>query len=59
MYASETLYRAAIVNQAYGQSEGSREVEGVQYEWQVIGSLLCTNYALYNEELEKCVETTL
>lgn len=57
MYAAETLYRAAVAYQAYGQSSGSRQVNEVLFEWQVTGNSICTSYELYQEAFTKCVDT--
>lgn len=59
MYAAETLYRAAIANRAYELSSGSREVNGVRYDWEVSGSSICVNYELHERKFEKCVDTNL
>lgn len=59
MHAAETLYRAAVLSRAYEQSSGSRVVEGITYDWQVMGSEICTNYTLYEEELRKCVDSDI
>lgn len=59
MHAAETLYRAAIASRAYEQSSGSRVVDGITYEWQVVEHTICTNYKLYEEEFEKCVGTDI
>lgn len=59
VYAAETIYRAAIMNRAYGQTSGSRNVEGVHYDWEIDQGSICVNYELYEKEVFKCVNLNL
>lgn len=59
MHAAETLYRAAVAHQAYGQLTGSREVNEVTFDWKVAGNSICASYELYQEAFTKCVDTSV
>ena len=47
------------MNRAYGQTSGSRNVEGVHYDWEIDQGSICVNYELYEKEVFKCVNLNL
>ncbi|MFJ7933740.1 hypothetical protein [Sporosarcina sp. NPDC096371] len=55
MYATETALQGAIYFQAYGLTEGTRQVDEVAYNWTVEGHSVCVQYRVVDEDIKKCV----
>lgn len=55
MYAAETAYQGAISFQTYGVSEGTRQVDGVAYDWIVDTDAVCVSYGPADKVVRKCI----
>lgn len=54
MHAAETAFHGTIAYHASGKSNGSRQVDGIDYEWRVELNTICV---VYNggSEVTKCL----
>jgi len=56
MHAAETVYHGMIVNHTYGLGDGSRQVDGVDYNWRITSHSICVDYKSGIEVTLKCLD---
>ena len=55
MYAAETAYQGALSYRAYGMIEGTRQVDGIAYDWMVDTDAICVSYEPADKVVRKCI----
>ena len=55
MHASETAFHGTIAYHASGKTSGTRQVDGIDYEWIVNLDTICIVYEGGNEVTTKCL----
>lgn len=56
MHAAETAFHGTIAHHAYGELNGIRQVEGMDYEWRVESDSICVSYSISSRGVTKCLE---
>lgn len=56
MHAAETAFHGTIAHYAYGELNGIRQVEGMDYEWRVESDSICVSYSISSRGVTKCLE---
>lgn len=56
LHAVETAYYGAITHRAYAIGSGTRKIDGMDYDWHVVGSEICISYDHVDGVKVKCVE---
>jgi len=56
MYAAETAYHGAISYRAYAINNGTRHIDGIDYDWEINGDSICIAYNPGGEVIKKCVD---
>ncbi|KXH87449.1 hypothetical protein [Sporosarcina sp. HYO08] len=55
IYAAETALQATILWRLHGTIEGSRIMEGVQYDWAIVERGICVEYLAREKVERKCL----
>ncbi|MFD1206374.1 MULTISPECIES: hypothetical protein [Sporosarcina] len=55
MHAAELAYQSAILYETTGIVEGVRMINGINFEWIVLGQKICVTYELHGEDNERCI----
>ncbi|MER2088762.1 MAG: hypothetical protein ABS920_03425 [Sporosarcina sp.] len=56
MYAAETALQGSIYFSSHGLMEGIRQVDGVDYNWNINGEVVCVSYEIVDKVFNKCVK---
>lgn len=55
MYAAETAYKGTIIFHAHAINKGTRNVDGIDYEWEIAEGAICITYRPGGKVMSKCV----
>lgn len=54
-HAAEVAYIGAMKYKRYGQSAGTQQIDGMQFQWNYDGHRICVRYDNNEKEKELCV----